>query len=196
MYKLKLVFSIILILLFYSCGSKEKKSQVSSIIIKDDLNNEITLSSVPDRVICLAPNMTEMIFAIGEGNKLVGNTLYGNYPEAAKTITKVGDMISINYEKILDLKPDLIFLTVEGNSKDSYEKLTKLGLKVFVSNPRNYEGIKKTLIDFGKIFGKELKAESILKEWDERYNAVEEQVKKSKENRNVFNWIKSYYVSR
>jgi iron complex transport system substrate-binding protein len=178
MYKLKLVIPIFLTLLLFSCGSEEKKSQVSSIIIKDDLNNKITLSSVPERVICLAPNMTEMIFAIGEGNKLVGNTLYGNYPEAAKKITKVGDMLSINYEQILDLKPDLIFLTVEGNSKDSYEKLMKLGFKVFVSNSRNYEGIKKTLTDLGKIFGKELKAESILKEWDGRYNDVEEQVKK------------------
>lgn len=178
MYKLKLVFTLFLPLILLSCGGKEKESPTGKIVINDDLDNTITLSAIPNKVICLAPNMTEMIYAIGEGNKLIGNTLYGNYPEAAKKVAKVGDMLSIDYEKILKLKPDLIFLTVEGNSKNSYEKLVKLGFKVFVSNPRNYDGIKKTLVDFGKIFGQEARAESIVTDWNKRYKSIIEKVKK------------------
>lgn len=177
MYKLSFVFSLLLTLILISCNKEEKKNPTGSIVLKDDLNNTVALPSIPRRVISLAPNMTEMIFAIGEGKKLVGNTLYCNYPEAAKKITKVGDMLSIDYEKILSLKPDLIFLTVEGNAKDSYEKLLKLGFKVFVSNPRNFAGIKKTFSDLGKIFRQRAKAENIITGWDKRYNVIAEEVK-------------------
>jgi iron complex transport system substrate-binding protein len=178
MCKLSFVLLLLLTLTFISCSREGKKTPVGSIVIKDDLNVTVTLPSVPGRVISLAPNMTEMIFAIGEGKKLIGNTIYCNYPEAAKKITKVGDMLSIDYEKILSLKPDLIFLTVEGNAKDSYEKLLKLGFKVFVSNPRNFDGIKKTFSDLGKIFGRQTQAKNIIEDWDKRYNIITEEVKK------------------
>jgi iron complex transport system substrate-binding protein len=113
-----------------------------------------------------------MIFAAGAGDKLVGNTLYCNFPEEAKKVAKVGDLISIDYEKIIKLKPDLIFITVEGNVKDSYEKLNKLGFNVFVSNPRNYTGIKKTFSDIGKIFNLENRTKKIISDWDLRYNKI------------------------
>ena len=178
MCKLRFFLLFLLTLTFISCSREGAKNPSGSIIIKDDLNDTISLPLVPRRVISLAPNMTEMIFAIGEGKKLVGNTLYCNYPEAAKKITKVGDMLSIDYEKILSLKPDLIFITVEGNAKDSYEKLVKLGFKVFVSNPRNFDGIKKTFSDLGKIFGKQAQAKNIISEWDKHYNIITGEVKK------------------
>ena len=178
MYIFRLVIISLLSIVILSCSREKKNNEPAKIIIKDDLNNVISLASIPQRVISLAPNMTEMIFAVGVGNKLIGNTLYCNYPEAAKKITKVGDMISIDYEKILSLKPDLIFITVEGNVKDGYEKLTKLGLKVFVSNPRNYPGIKKTFGDLGKIFGLEDKVKNEIKNWDDRFYRISEEVKK------------------
>jgi iron complex transport system substrate-binding protein len=84
----------------------------------------------------------------------------------------VADLLSVNLEKITDLKPDLIFITAEGNSKADYNKLISLGFKVFVSNPRNFAGIKKTMLDMGKIFRVSEKAEAIVNNWNERIDSV------------------------
>ncbi|MCX6150405.1 MAG: cobalamin-binding protein [Ignavibacteriales bacterium] len=175
----KLVFfaSVFLLSFLSSCHKENGKVPDTIKSIKDDLNYTVSLAKTPRRVISLAPNITEILFAIGAGDKLIGNTLYCNYPEEAKKITRVGDMLSIDYEKILSLKPDLIFITVEGNVKDSFEKLRSLGFKVFVSNPRNYEGIKKTFTDFAKIFNMEDKASLIISGWDFRYKKITNEVK-------------------
>ena len=88
---------------------RRNKKEVDPNHITDDLGNVLDLKESPKRVITLAPNLTEMIYYLGVEKYLVGNTLYCNYPPAAQKIEKVGDMLSINFEKILTLKPDLDF---------------------------------------------------------------------------------------
>ncbi|MCW8850658.1 MAG: helical backbone metal receptor, partial [Melioribacteraceae bacterium] len=167
---------ILLILLFtllLSCNEKPE-AQPNTNKITDDLHKSFFFDQIPNRIITLAPNLTELIFKLGEGNKIVGNTSYCNYPDSAKNIQKVADLLTVNLEQITVLKPDLIFITGEGNSKSDYDKLIDLGFKVFVSNPRHYNGIKKTMLDMGKIFKVEDKAKSIVNNWDERINIVKE----------------------
>ena len=156
---------IIIIALLTDCSDKKESLQTAN-SITDDLGNVITIDKTPTRVITLAPNLTEMIYYLGLEKYLIGNTLYCNYPPAAQKVEKVGDMLTFNYEKILTLKPDIIFITVEGNTKETYDKFKELGLKIFVSNPRNFEGIKKTITDFGKIFEIEKETERKISEWD------------------------------
>jgi len=165
------------ILLLQSCGIKKEKNP-GKISIKDDLGNVISFDRIPKRIITLAPNLTETIFDLGLDKYLVGNTVYCDYPEAAKKIDKVGNMLTFNYEKIVTLKPDIVFITVEGNTKDTYDKFHELGIKIFVSNPRNYSGIKKTFIDFGKIFGIEKLADSKIAKWDSVINNIKTIAKK------------------
>lgn len=148
--------------------------------VVDDLERKIKFDSSPSRVISLAPNITEMIYLLEVDSTLVGNTKYCYYPEEAKSITKVGDMITFNFEKIVELSPDLIFLTVEGNQKTAYDKLIDLGLKVFVSNPRDYIGIKKTFNDLGEIFDKGEQTNNLTNEWDSTYNYILDQSKNLK----------------
>lgn len=163
----------LIFVLFIGCSDNEQpQSKEINYSVTDDLGKELVFSSLPKKVITLAPNLTEMIFYINEGNRLIGNTTYCDFPEAAKRITNVGDMLSVNYEKILSLNPDLVFITVEGNNKESYEKMIQLDIKVFVSNPRDYNGIKKTFSDFGKIFNKEEMTDSILSGWDNSISSV------------------------
>lgn len=154
-----------LIFLIISCSQK-KEQNLSSNFIEDDLGNKFSIDTIPRKIISLAPNLTEIIYELGLEKKLIGNTLYCNFPAEAKGIEKVGDMLTFNYEKILTLKPDLIFITIEGNTKETYDKFRELGLKIFVSNPRNYEGIKKTIADFGKIFRIEKLTEKKIASWD------------------------------
>ena len=161
----KIILYSILVLSFSHCTEKKETVQ-NGFSLKDDLETVHSFEKVPGRIITLAPNLTEMIFDLGLDKKLVGNTLYCNYPEAAKRIEKVGDLLTINYEKIVTLKPDLVFITVEGNTKETYDKFHQLGIKIFVSNPRNYAGIKKTYRDFGKIFQIEDVANNKIAGWD------------------------------
>ncbi|RJP71290.1 MAG: cobalamin-binding protein [Ignavibacteriales bacterium] len=175
-----------IILSLSGCVKNENNATAEHKVITDDLNKNVVIDSLPKRVISLAPNLTELIYKIGAGNKLIGNTLYCNYPEEAKHITKIGDMITFDYEKILSLKPDLVFITVEGNVKDSYEKLLKLGVKVFVSNPRNYSGIKKTIKDFGNIFNLEKNADQIISDWDIRYKKITDEANKLPHRKALF----------
>ncbi|MBI1938262.1 MAG: ABC transporter substrate-binding protein [Ignavibacteriales bacterium] len=170
----KILLTIIFIfsaLLLISC-SKSGSETTNGISITDDLGNKFVFDKKPERIITLAPNLTEMIYSLGLQKHLIGNTLYCNYPEDAKRIEKVGDMLTYDFEKIITLKPDLLFISVEGNTKETYDKFRGLGLKIFVSNPRNYQGIKKTYLDFGKIFGVEKTAEDQIAKWDSVINFI------------------------
>ncbi|MCB0752747.1 MAG: ABC transporter substrate-binding protein, partial [Ignavibacteriae bacterium] len=171
MKKLKLFLPILTLLLLMGCGENQD-SQINKGTISDDLHQQFNFNEPPKRIISLAPNLTELLFELDAGNKIIGNTKYCNFPDSAKNIEKVGDLLTIDVEKIVSLNPDLIFITVEGNSKSDYEKLKDLGLKVFVSNPRSYRGIKKTLTDMSKILGKESFADSLIKGWDVRIEKV------------------------
>lgn len=166
------LFSFLLLLIF-TLGCKEDiKNPPNENLITDDLHKSFDIKMRPTRVVTLAPNLTELMFELGAGNRIVGNTTYCNYPDSAKSIKKVGDLLTVNLENILTLQPDLIFITVEGNSKTDYDKLIDLGFKVFVSNPKNFKGIKKTMFDMGEIFGLTNKAQSIINNWDSRIEKV------------------------
>ncbi|MCL6100641.1 MAG: ABC transporter substrate-binding protein, partial [Bacteroidetes bacterium] len=117
-------------ILFFSC-TKNKQEKLENFKVKDDLGNSISFSKPPQRIITLAPNLTEMIYDLDLGKNLVGNTTYCDYPAAARNVDKVGDMLTFNFEKIVTLKPDIVFITVEGNTKETYEKFGELGIKNF-----------------------------------------------------------------
>ncbi len=167
----KIIIIFVSILFFTTCTKQKVKSNPDN-IVTDDLGKSFNTNSEITKIISLAPNLTELIFSLGVGNKIVGDTKYCNYPDSAKNIEKVGDLLTVDAEKIISLEPDIVFITVEGNSRSDYEKLKSLGMKVFVSNPRSYKGIKKTLLDMSKILHRENIADSLIKNWDERIKKV------------------------
>ena len=152
---MKKIIIIILSILFLAACRKQEIKPTTENIVTDDLGKSFNINSEIQKIISLAPNLTEILFSLNVGNEIVGDTKYCNYPDSAKNIEKVGDLLTIDAEKIISLQPDIIFITVEGNSRSDYEKLKSLGMKVFVSNPRSYSGIKKTLLDISKIVHKE-----------------------------------------
>jgi len=169
---LTLLFYFVITFFLVSCKSDTEDVKNKGYIVTDDLNNKIHFEEMPNRVITLAPNLTEMIFDLGLQNFLVGNTLHCNYPDEAKKIEKVGDLLTFNFEQIVKLNPDLIFITVEGNTKETYEKFKELGLKIFVSNPRNFNGVKKTFSDIGKVFKIEEKVDKTINDWENSIDKI------------------------
>ncbi len=177
---------ITFLFLFFCLVSGNVFAGNGTVVLKDDLGHKITFTKPPEKVVTLAPNLTEMIFALGCGHKIIANTTYCNYPPEAKGKTKVGDLISVDYEKITELSPDLILMTVEGNKKNTYHKLKELGFKIFVSNPRNYAGIKKTFKDIAKIFRLESKADSIIHAWDKEVAFIRRSAEKPNKPKTMF----------
>lgn len=169
---------IISICSFLACDPAKVEIINHTDSIIDDLGNSIAIDTIPGKIITLAPNLTEFIYELDLQKYLIGNTLYCSYPEEAGNITKVGDLLTIDLEKIVTLKPDMIFITVEGNTKDNFTRLKELGYTVFVSNPRDFEGIKKTTMDLAKIFGVKKSAETKIDLWQER---IDEVYRKSKD---------------
>jgi iron complex transport system substrate-binding protein len=102
-----------------------------SISIKDDLGNTHVLGAPPERIISLAPNVTEILFALGLEKKIIGVTRYCNYPKNAQTKTRIGGMVDPDLEKIIDLRPDLI-IAFRGNPLSLVQRLKDLKLPVFV----------------------------------------------------------------
>lgn len=157
-------FIIIIFVFFFSCNTN-KNNSISSYHLKDELNYTVTFSNTPKTIISLAPSITEMIYALKIDNKLIGNTNYCNYPEAANHKPKVSDLITADYEKIISLKPDLILLSTEGNKKEMYDKLKSLGMTLFVTNPKDYIGILNSMQSISKIFKIETTFDSIKTSW-------------------------------
>jgi iron complex transport system substrate-binding protein len=133
----------------FSCNNKIIKQDVN---IQDDLGRSFVFKEIPKRVISLAPSITESIFFLQADSNLAGVTKYCDYPEQTKWKVNVGGMIDPNLEIITKLNPDLIFLTIEGNSQVTYKSLIDLGFKVFVLNPRNADGVIATLEKLNSIF--------------------------------------------
>ncbi len=167
---LRLLIVFCVLFLFISCGDQQESKSYKNIY--DDLGNELSLTKDINRIISLAPNLTEIIFHIGCGDKLVGVTRFCDYPQETKEKEIVGDMLNVNFEKIVELNPDLVFITVEGNTKLTFDRLKSLGINVFVTNPRNIQGIKKSIKDLSLIFNKVQIADSVLKDIEFRLQNV------------------------
>lgn len=100
------------------------------IVIKDSLGNSFEFKSPPQKIISLSPAITEILFYIGEGDRIVGVTRYCDFPEEAKKKEKIGGIIDVNIENILRMKPDIVFAT-RGNPLEVIEKMKVMGIKVF-----------------------------------------------------------------
>jgi iron complex transport system substrate-binding protein len=125
----------------------------------------------------MAPSSTELLFAIGLDEEIVGVTTFCNYPDAAKGKAKIGGYFNPNVEAILSLEPDLIVATPDGYSKDRVEKLDSTGAPVFLVDPKNVDEILATMLTLGKVTGKEDTAKQVVGKLRARVEAVREKVK-------------------
>src|SRR3989304_9614576 len=119
----------------------------------DDLGRKVELSQPPERIISLAPSITETLFYLGLGDRVAGVTDFCDYPEEARKKPSIGWIIRPNVEKIILLKPDLVFVTAEGNSPDIVETLERVHIKVYVFNPHRIEDIMQAIVSIGEVAG-------------------------------------------
>ncbi|HAW49635.1 TPA: ABC transporter substrate-binding protein [bacterium] len=136
----------------------------------------VSAKDYPQRIISFGPSITEELYILGVGNRVIGNTTYCNMPKDAKKKEKIGTILEINTEKILSLEPDLV-IAIQLTPKKTLERVRDLGIRVEVfENPENFHQICKNFIRLGKIVGKERKAERIIKRIENEIFKIREKI--------------------
>ncbi len=126
---------------------------LAEVTVVDDSGRSLTLAQPARRIISLAPHITELLFAAGAGDRVVGVIDFSNYPEAAKKITNIGSHALLDLERIVSLKPDLIVVWRDGNAQRQLEKLLSLGIPVYYSEPQRLEDIARSIEKLGLVAG-------------------------------------------
>jgi len=146
-------------------------------IMKDDLGRTVSLPVPVHRVVSLAPNLTEIVFAVGGGNLLVGRTSYCDFPPEAKSIPVVGDTGTPNLERIIAVKPQVVLVSTSSQLEVFTQQLQNQNVAVFVTDPHDLEGIFRSVAQIGEMLGKKEQATQLVQKLRERTNAVEAAVK-------------------
>lgn len=128
-------------------------NRVRAYSVIDDSGATVTLPRPAQRIVSLAPHLTELTFAAGAGSQLVGVVSYSDYPEAAKRIPRVGDNRALDLERIAALKPDLILVWRHGNAEQQLDALRSLHIPMYISAPHTVEDVATTLDKLGVLFG-------------------------------------------
>jgi len=170
----------------------EVPAETISTTFVDGLGREITLTETPQRIVSLAPSITEILFAVGAGDQVVGRDEYSDYPEAAISVESIGSTYqALNTEAILALEPDLV-VAAEINSPEQIKTLEDLGITVyFFRNPTTFEGMYQDLNTMGQLTRHEIEANELVASLQTRVDAVTHQVDGLTETPKVFYEIDS-----
>jgi iron complex transport system substrate-binding protein len=164
---------------FTNCQSENPQAQNDTTTreVTDDLGRKIRIPEKPERVVSLAPNLTESIFAVGAGDKLIGVTSFCNYPADAQKIQKIGDTLNPNMETIIALKPQIVFVSTASQIETFAKTLENQNIAVYVTNPENLDGVLSNLKQLGDILGTSAKADVLAFNLQKRIAAVESEIK-------------------
>ena len=147
----------------------------ADISVTDDAGQPVVLEKPAQRIISLAPYITELLFAAGAGEAIVGVTEFSDYPEAARSLVQVGGGGGLDLEAIMALQPDLVVAWQSGNPHGQVERLQSLGITVFSSEPRRLQDVPETLRRFGRLAGTESVAAVQADSFNRRCAELQEQ---------------------
>ena len=144
----------------------------ASIDVTDDQGQTLRLAQPARRIVSLAPHVTELLFAAGAGDRVVGAVQYSDYPEAAGKIPRVGSYTAPDMEKVAALKPDLVIAWKSGNRDAHLDKLKALGIPVFINEPRRIEDVARSLSQIGRLAGSGAVADAAAQTFRNRHAAL------------------------
>lgn len=170
--RLGIIAILLSILVTVFTGCKQEFSPGTYI---DDTGREVSIDKVPQRIVSHVPSITETLFALGLGDRVVGVSDYCDYPEEAKLKPSVGAYYNPNIETIVAQAPDLVLTDGEGLTEDIIPQLENLGITCVVINPKSIDGILKDIELLGKITGMEKEARVLVSEMSSRFAQVASQ---------------------
>lgn len=125
----------------------------AEIRVTDDAGRSLSLKQPAQRIVSLAPHLTELLFAAGAGARVVGTVAFSDYPIEARRIARIGDSAQLDLERIVALKPDLVLVWRDGNAQRQLDQLLQLGIPVFYNEPRRLPDIAHAIEQFGLLAG-------------------------------------------
>lgn len=181
MFLTRLISTILILaaILTSGCGRKMEVSEgAGNRVFRDGLKRRVVIGSTPPRrIISLAPNITEILFALGLGEKVVGVTAYCDYPDEAKNKARIGDTIHPDLERLVAMNPDLVVVSTASQLESLAGKLGELSIPVYVTNPRTVHEVAASILALGEVTGATARATEIATEMERRISAVESRVK-------------------
>jgi iron complex transport system substrate-binding protein len=142
--------------------------------VTDDSGHVVALAAPAKRVISLGPHLTELAYAVGAGEAVVGVIRYSDFPDAAKALPIVGDAHAIDFERIVQLKPDLVLVWGSGLNERHKARLRSLGLTVYESEIRQAQGIADTLRRLGALLGRADGGEAAARRFESQWQGLAE----------------------
>jgi len=173
-------------LFFTLCIVLPAKAQSAGRTVIDQLGRNVVVSDNPARIVSLAPNITEIVFALGQEHRLIGVTRFSDFPPEAKQIPCVGSYVNLDLEKIVSLKPDLCIATKDGNPREVASSLESLKIPVYAVDPRNLASVMDTIVEMGRLLNVIEKAGKLVENMRSRIERVDAMVSKTEHRPRVF----------
>ena len=145
-------------------------------LARDQAGQTVSVPDNPLRVVSLAPSITEIVFALGEGDRLKGVTQHCDFPAEAQSLPKVGSYVHLDLERIVALKPDLCIAVRDGNPGNVVAELEALGIPVYAVDPRNLDTAVDTVLEVGQLLNATTKAQHLANEMRARIERVKVRV--------------------
>jgi len=141
-------------------------------VVFDQLGRRLEVPADPRRVVALAESVTEIVFAVGRGERLVGTTRFADHPPEALRIPRVGTYIQLDIERIAALRPELCIGTRDGNPRAAVERLEALGIPVYVTHPMGLSAMLASIREIGRLLNAEGRAEELAGDLERRIARV------------------------
>ncbi|MGH9730892.1 MAG: ABC transporter substrate-binding protein [Candidatus Acidiferrales bacterium] len=148
-------------------GTKQKTREVI-----DEAGRHVAVPVEVHRIVALAPNLTEIVYALGAQDRLVGVSNYSDYPPEAKSMPRIGMPMNPNLEAIVAAHPDIVLITTEGNRRETADELARLGIAVYATNPHSVESMLESIEHIGGVIGARVRAESVVANLRQRLDAL------------------------
>jgi iron complex transport system substrate-binding protein len=155
-----------------SISSSSSRPATQTREVLDEAGRKVTLPLPINRIVSLAPNLTEIVYAVGAGDRLVGNTEYCDYPAEARKVAKIGDTMHPSVERIIALKPQIVLVSTASQLEVFTKQLDQQDIAVYVTNPHSLDEIFRSLTTLGEIFGNAEQASSVVADLRKRSDAV------------------------
>jgi cobalamin transport system substrate-binding protein len=142
----------------------------------DELGRKVEVPTAVKRIVSLAPNLTEIVFALGEGDHLAGDTDFCDYPAEAAQKPRVGGPINPNLEQVVALAPDMVLATKAINRRETVEALARIGLPVFVTDPHSVDDMIASVEHIGNVLHAEKTAAPLVGDLRERLSNLDRRI--------------------
>ncbi|MCD5360659.1 cobalamin-binding protein [Chromobacterium aquaticum] len=141
---------------------------MAAVSAQDGSGQTITLAQPAQRILTLVPHATEMLYAIGAGDKLVATVEYSNHPEAAKRLPRVGSFTGFSLEAVMRQRPDLVVAWSDGGAPRELERVRSLGIPVYLSHPLQPDDVAKEMLALGRLAGVDAAAGKVAASYRQR----------------------------